>query len=447
MEKRFPEVFLSENLRDELYKKYSGILREILRDIKSSLPNTVKAEIGKLNKDPSVYGRKVATIKFWARRLKEETDKILSLIEKHGLFEKIHYAVKWIISAKFVSIYDNNRLKNITRQIEADCKLKGYVYKYFNFFNEDCYMYKINILNKKLEYDIAESGYVTEKSEIIKNVAYESLFAFLEENNEDSYQNEVYSRLDDVEVNKMLRSDNLTWYAFVGWKKKEYIKALKESELFEENVETIETERGINYVYTYPNLGHRKITTWRLRSFPILDGIGKVLLEYLYRYLNEIGSNVTNLTKLCQIDYIDAPTLQRVLVSVDPKFRGGDVKDLGVNEICSLFNIRKELISGIPKISEDIILQPGGKYARDIQRKYIQQRPGLFKEKLEDVKLKPMYEKYMLRCGDPNIPIQDIIFDAMDLRLTKLINRNMSRDELCRVIRNYLENILTNTKI
>jgi len=300
-------------------------------------------------------------------------------------------------------------------------------------------MYNINSLSVKLQYDIAESGYITKDDKIIQERVFEGLI-YTANTEKVNFAYSAYKDLNWEE--KLYFNDSQIGKGFIGWKKSELIAALKESEFFEEKIDSITEENGSKvYLYTYPKLGPRQFIIKKERTLPILDNLSKVKLEYLYRYINNTDN--VNFLKLCSIKFIDKVTLIRMLDKFNPNFIRGEYHSMEVNQICNALTVLRNL-----PIDQDYInefkYQPGGRYMKQIQEKYARDNPGLFKnsDNIPIEKLPAIYQKYIDNCGSDNITLQEILYDIIELGLSNQINRQMNKEQLCKIIRNYILNTL-----
>jgi hypothetical protein len=344
-----------------------------------------------------------------------------------------------------VAAYDMARASVIMNKVEDNLYNDGYVFRYFDFLKEDSYMYQINVNRTRMEYDIFDAGDIsTEEDTILSNILGISLM----ENGPKggpAVLSEVNNYITDNGLKALKFRDRRVGYSnLIGWNISEYKDALIESGYF--NIEITEEkhlnkkgEKRILYRHTYPKLYNYAYILHE--PFPDLDKVAPYYFDssrtmYLYKFLNNQGSPKLNMNKLCKQPHIDAPTLQRMLLLKDPKFRGGHVKDMGVKAICSLFNVRSELVASIPEVSKQLMIKPGSRYERELSKEF------LSIGQLPEEKLSKEYQKYLDRCNNHRVTEKDIIFDAIELGLGNYIQRNMSRNELCELIRNYLESVL-----
>ena len=309
-------------------------------------------------------------------------------------------------------------INNITKHVDIikeNAKLYGGVFRYFTIFDKNSYMYNLNVNNIRLRFDVAESGYVMKP-----------------------FINESFNFLDLFKNNRFVRSGTENEIPnHIGWKKSELIKALSESEFFHENVTERVNQRGfIEYKYEYPNMRPKIVTIRKKRSFPIFDNVTKPVLELLYRHINNYNS--INFRKLCAMDKIDDITMKRMLDKFNPTFLNGKYKDMNHREICSNFEDVREFLIEIPQASQDVLFQPGGRYAMNVEKKY---NTFMGLENKEEEKIKELYIKYFKNCKDEKITRDDIIFDAIELGLVDQINRNMSKNKICEVIQKYIKSI------
>ena len=356
-----------------------------------------------------------------------------------------------IVKINIVNIYDKNIINNIIYKIVSELSLQNYTFRYFMIFNNS-FMYKLNLLNIKLEYDIAECGYITVDNKNIQD----NIFSFLRE----SLETDEWSVCDYINRNIRMNNLELSYYEeyynieiLIGWRRSELISALKESEFFEEKIETRTNSVGNEiYIYTYPKLGPREFVIKKKRSLPILDNINKSILEYIYRYINNTKFNLdslcskkfkTNNSLIEASKILDKPTLVRLFKEYNPNFIGGVYKNMEVAQICDILNNYKTLYIDKDYI-ESIKYQPGGRYMKQIQEKYIKNNSEIFTDsnKIPVEKLPDVYQKYVDNCGNKNMDIKDILYDIIELGLSNQINRQMNKEQLCKIIRNYILNTL-----
>ena len=433
-------VKLSKDLDVKIQQKYLPRLQIILNDIGAQINTQIK-EYLRLN--PNNRHQADQTVRQWGHYM----NAIKTNINMEDIFQEIQYIIKVYLNfeeyhdiAYYAPVSLNlNDLNELFIMIKSEFELNHYTWRYFSFFKNDSYMYKLNILNKRIEFDIAESGYISSYLSISPDKIFNT-FKERAKKSLDRYTFDDERNLSKQERGEFRRVNGE--YPLIGWKRSELLKALKESELFEEKVETVTTYTGkIKYIYTYPKISKKSMSIRKLRPLPIFDRVSKVKLELIYRYVNNYKN--INFPKLCSIYYIDTITMLRMLDKFDPNFMGGNYKNLNVDEICATFGTTKEMVKSmieeIPNISQAIIYQPGGRYAQNIQKKYA----DVFKsfESTESEELNSLYNKYALNCQNPNISEKEIVFDAIELGLVEYISRNMTKEEICKIIKNYIKNI------
>ena len=440
-------IKLPQQLASDILYKYLGELNDIVSDLKKDYEKRL-IEIGNL------YKVKIISIEDYQNALNSlnEINHKIYMIESlqfnHIYFTPGYFirSLKFFINSSSISINIKNRINYVFNKILNDFKLHNFTFRYFEFFNDKSFMYKLNSLNIKLEYDVAEAGYVTENNEIIRDNVFSEL-RYVTNNQKDNFSKSIYENLDtsvrvdgnltewmESELYERVEGDHL-----IGWTKNELLAALRESEFFEEKVETITKDNGLQfYLYSYPKLGPRKFRIKKQRSLPILDWVSKVKLEYLYKYVNNF--NGVNFSKLCSIKFVDKFTLVKMLDKFNPKFRAGTYKNMEVEQICNALTLSLKLPINQDYI-EEFRYQPGGRYMKEIQAKYTKENPGMFKDTLIE-KLPAIYQKYIDNCGNDNISLQEILYDAIELGLSNQINRQMNKEQLCKIIRNYILNTL-----
>ena len=319
----------------------------------------------------------------------------------------------------------------LIERIKLFFKTQGYDYRYFMFFKNDSYMYSININNTKLRFDIAQSGYSTPDFNNLSKLVFDQFSKFMRSKTHLSNFRKILPD-SDFSLNYEMRTQG---HNYVGWSRSELISALKESEFFEEHVDEITNSSGfIKYIYTYPKFN----VSYKIRSkreLPIFEYVSRVKLELIYKYINNY--NGINLHSLCKLKNIDNITLRRMLDKFDPSFLKGKYKELSVDEMCEALGTKAISASmlEIPQLSHDILYQPGGKYEKKIRKNYNEFMNIKEEEKTE---IKEIYNKYLLNCADKNVSTQSIVFDAIELGLVDKIDRNMTRAEICEIIRKYI---------
>ena len=417
----------------EIYPELDNIFLEIKNDI----DNQIQKDFEKIS-TIALSSTKVENIRQRIAYMQKGLLKISDIIND----VKTNYNPSYVmLKLNLITQHHYNRtaslkILKLLNKIEAFFQPLGYAYRYFMFFDENSYMYNINVNNTKLRFNISESGYCGPDSDNLSKLIFDRFSNIMRAGAPLSHFNHLINssskRLNDLNYEFVTGG-----YDYIGWSKTELISALKESEFFEEHVDEITNSSGFtNYIYTYSYFGDnvkRKLQS--KRNLPIFEYVPKLYLELIYRYINNYKD--INLRSLCKSPYIDNITLYRMLDKFDPTFLNGKYKELSVNEICNVLGV--DVITSsmleIPQLSQDILYQPGGRYEKEVRKKY-NTFMGVKEE--EKIEIKEIYNKYLLNCEDKTIPIQSVIFDAIELGLFEQINRNMTREEICEIIRQYI---------
>jgi hypothetical protein len=441
----FPEMTPPYHLLEEVHSKYKQDVLNVYKEISDRLLKMTKEEYEIMLrengfKDPYIYTElndwkslSLRDIPHMAHRLITETkddkifhDWLLRLYEYNNYYRG------------YISKTDRDKLTKVYNIIIDNLKERGYIYKYFIFIKENSYMYQLNINNTRLEYDIASSGLTL----IAPYDVTEHAFNLLRGTLSGSFPYQVVTPQDISTKFRTLipmeEENNITYKnkhgtQFIGWKRSELIAALKESELFKEEVTEISPER---YVYRYPNLGKATLNIRKRRELPIFDLLSKYRLEYLYQYINTNRAKGTplNFKKLCRMRYVDLPTMHRMLKKFLPILYNV-FEDKSLQEICEQLSLRGDMLTFIPERGAAIKYHPGGRYEKEAAEELL---PG----SREEYKLNQLYQKYIDRCNDPTLDILEIVFDMHELEIFNIAKRGMTKEQLCVIITRYLRDVL-----
>jgi hypothetical protein len=332
----------------------------------------------------------------------------------------------------YISDEQQAEIVNLYNDILSYLGSYGFIFKYYIFIKENSYMYQLNVNNVRLEYDIAASGMTILAPPIIYGSTFRRIQATFTRTQVDAIDIRRAAQINNDEEHFGITYEDKHGNSFIGWKRSELIAALKESEVFKEEVTEINPGK---YIYSYPNLGKAIMHIRKKRELPIFDLLSKVKLEYLYQYINSqrAGGNQFNFQKLCRMQ-VDRETMDRMLKkflpSLEPIF-----KDLSVLEICKELSVHKQAMVFIPERGAAIKYRPGGRYEKEAAEELL---PGTH----EEYKLNQLYQKYIDRCNDPTLDKSEILFDMDELEIFSMSNRRMTKEQLCAIITKYLRDVL-----
>jgi hypothetical protein len=364
----------------------------------------------------------------------QDTYRLNQDINGRGIFYTIITASKFIRRRPFyISDYLYNHLVSIYNNILNDYLAAGYTYKYFMPVKTDAFIYQINVNNVRMEYDIAAAGIGSRGSSNVSSSVYNTLKSEFDRDHISlmNLKHQVYRTVYQSEHPEGIKWD--PGETFIGWKKSEYVSALKESGMFEEIM--IEDGNG-RFIRSYPNLGKAIIRTQHSRPNIVLEKLTTKQLGYLYQYINSqrAGGIQFNFQKLCNSRYVDLPTMQRMLQRFLPPLYQVFINK-SLKEICSDLSIRKQTMVFIPERGAAIKYRPGGRYEKEAAEELL---PG----SREEYKLNQLYQKYIDRCNDPELDKSEILFDMQDLDIMNLADRKMNKNQLCAIITKYLRDVL-----
>jgi len=396
-----------------------------------------------------------------------------------------------MINNKFetLALIDQSILTNLMSTILEDYASVNYEFRYFTFFNMNSYMYNLNRNQIKPASKIFRTGTLyPDKSDIVwKNLLQHGL-GF-----ESKWRLGIPRKRGKLLFRHELKQNT------IGWSKKALIEALEQSEIFYEEI--IPHEKEINYIdywdyenyndmiedepemtnviekpkvitkkliryeHVYPNLLKLGMVynTMEMISYlhisptgetydemevesnysrePIKQFYLKLLPKYILEQLyHSVYKDWINLHKICTLKYMDIATLRRMIWTYyRPKLSYKQIIDFSAEDMCSIIEqvgVRKRVIKKVPEKSQELLLQPHGR----TYMKYML-APQYIEPKLGAESIPSAYRIYYQNCSDINKDKTDIIFDAIELGLSNYITRNMTKEDICNLIREYLEKL------
>ena len=170
---------------------------------------------------------------------------------------------------------------------------------------------------------------------------------------------------------------------------------------------------------------------------PYLKSLNKIMLEQLYYYAYRPK---LNLDTICEISPpVDKNILKQIILKfVDSRrfrFKPEELLIYTRGELCQILQKLRydvEVLKIIPERSQEVILQPGGK----TYLKYLGEPERFSTSKVENIP--ETYKVYYQNCSDITKTKEDILYDAIELGLSNQIDRGMTKEDLCRMILNYL---------
>jgi hypothetical protein len=194
----------------------------------------------------------------------------------------------------------------------------------------------------------------------------------------------------------------------------------------------------------------------------------KYYYETIYRRIFNTLINV-DWAQVCQQGLIDLPKLRMIAIS-DFSFPEDQVNQLDQIQICGLLEqesarrrgIREQLTIGIPEAQEAVKYQPGGAMMRQLQTEVAGLGLGAAPT-VEPKPISPQLQRLIEMCEDPNTTREQIfaLAQEMDLEVLlsrasifstgrlmssdvvspRLLNENQTKEDYCRILRNYLEQL------
>jgi hypothetical protein len=393
-------------------------------------------------------------------------------------------------SIKFKSLLD--RLQSIIDNIKDEYAGYDYTYRYFNFFNDNSYLYQINRTRTEIDPEIFVTGTVNNNyGELVFKSLMDNRFIFYDREIEDMFKKNF---------------DIFNGYPFantIGWTKDMIFTELTKLELFHEEITPVQI---IGFDFEKNN-GEEKVKDRYLRNYPNLEkhGLTYYSNDYDTEYLDEggeshsynytISENITVLSephlllkrlpkfaleqlyyfgykptlkveKLLDIPNIDTITLRRMFelyfptpINLDEllRYTKEDFLDIIRRHITM-----KQFHIEIPTTSKELILQPGGRmYLHYLTKKAVPfsrevtplVTPQLIQENVRTAKLKQeqedlrnrlisipeTYKKYLQNCEDVAVDYRTVLFDAIELGLSTQLTRDMEKSEICSIISRYLK--------
>ena len=387
----------------------------------------------------------------------------------HNKFNSLYHLLKNIkdFTSDIVSI---NKINHILEFINRDYTTYSYNFHYFWFMDTDSYLLHVKKDQIELSPEIFES------STLVPDMSSKILDFLLKEGFNYYSRNKIFYNLTGN------FRDNPVFYRnhpnYLGWSRHRLLETLKKSELFQEEIVPIEIEykyengevfdlkggdnflkikNNKRYLHRYPNLEKLGMKTDTMDRFfdaeldvlypanttrspieqPFLKYLSVGMLEMLY-YL--IASPKLNLSRVCEIPYIDKNILKQIItkftrIDMHLRLNLDDWRVVTKSYLCQLLNqylISQDVRSEIPERSQEVILQPGGK----TYLKYLGEPERFLPTKVENVS--EIYKSYYQNCSDVTKTREDILFDAIELGLSNQINRGMTKADICRIIFKYL---------
>lgn len=373
--------------------------------------------------------------------------------------------------------YNAGRIRFVLNKIIGDYKVYGYSFKYFHFFSDSSYLNNINVHQIEPNLDTFETGKtgpdISEK--VLANLLGVGMGLIT------SYR----IRGSDITIMNNI-PEIIQGGINVGWTKQHLIDALAKSELFYEEIVPIErqvtyylieydnegteipgekVEKTFSrYLHRYPNLlklgmnpdpedyisfTHFDLNQKFSEDFSIpgnvsIRGESQYYLKMLPKYILEqlyilAYSPKLNLSILCEIPYMDKFVIRRLIQKYFRVQHDQLIFYPTKSEMCGFLESLRVMGTVLPEIHETskaLIFQPGGQTLRS----YMTQ-PELY------VGIQPpappsAYFEFYDRCADPNVDKSEIIFDAIQLGLIDKIDRNMTKEEICRIIQRFIRPLI-----
>jgi hypothetical protein len=180
--------------------------------------------------------------------------------------------------------------------------------------------------------------------------------------------------------------------------------------------------------------------------------MNKSYYEAIYRRIFNTMINV-DWVQVCRENLVELPKLKQIAVS-NFSFRPDFIEPLQFGQLCDLLEqesrrrraIQEELMLGVPQAQEVVMYQPGGRLARQTEAEMIARYPGTFAEAAQQEKMiSPQLQRLYAMCDDPNTTREQIFALAQEMDLEILLTRfpgaAPTKDDYCRILQNYLEQV------
>ena len=173
------DIKLPQSVNKNLVLKYRDVIRRTF--------NNNYEEINKIVLD---FNNGINTYNLYSFSLERIVDDYAYILNEINNNDNVNIEI--ILSGVVTLINNTNEIKpineklvNLFNQIVNDDLVENYIFKYFIFLKDNSYMYRLNKLNIRLNYDIAESGYTNEGSQFYEDLAFKSLMDFSKDINRD----------------------------------------------------------------------------------------------------------------------------------------------------------------------------------------------------------------------------------------------------------------------